>query len=262
MLRLSPLRTLPLTHRSASCQDQASGRTLTQEQTKNQDESSEPSPVSHAGSEKKRFRRATLTGDWTDLKQGEQYTVPSTVRQLYSCSDTMLHQTDSKENLGLSSLLLRTCSPTKPAHHSPSDPGICMDSGSDEATVQTTPTGHNSSHSTLRSDSSHSVLRSKESSNSFQHGSDSAHSTSPSSSSSSCSSPSSSSSSSSFSLTCVEEAVSLTGLEEAISLAYIDESRTVHKYIASRGQREREEDIYEYRPPCLHITKKIEVVRA
>ena len=53
------------------------------------------------------------------------------------------------------------------------------------------------------------------------------------------------------------------GHEEAVSLAYIDESRTVHKYIASRGQREKEQEIYEMRPPCLHVTKKIvEVVRA
>jgi hypothetical protein len=30
-----------------------------------------------------------------------------------------------------------------------------------------------------------------------------------------------------------------------------------------RGQREREQEIYEMRPPCLHVTKKIvKVVRA
>jgi hypothetical protein len=36
--------------------------------------------------------------------------------------------------------------------------------------------------------------------------------------------------------------------EEAISLAYIQNSKVVHKYIASRGQREKETDIYEVLP--------------
>ena len=49
--------------------------------------------------------------------------------------------------------------------------------------------------------------------------------------------------------------------EEAVSLAHIDESKTMHSYIASRGQREREEDIYEVVPPKIHILKTTEIIR-
>ena len=41
--------------------------------------------------------------------------------------------------------------------------------------------------------------------------------------------------------------------EEAISLAFVQESATVHSYIASRGQREREQEIYEVLPPTITL---------
>lgn len=43
--------------------------------------------------------------------------------------------------------------------------------------------------------------------------------------------------------------------ETAVSLAFVEESATVHKYIASRGQREKEEEIYEVLPPTIAIKK-------
>ncbi len=121
----------------------------------------------------------------------------------------------------LASLLLKVCSPAPPTpaadklspanHHSPSDQGIYMDSGSDVVVAKTT-----------RIPATEGKLRGN--------GSDSAH--------SSTHSPTSDSSSLSAS-TSPEEASSLSllyemGGEEAVSLAYIDESKTVHKYIASR----------------------------
>ncbi len=121
----------------------------------------------------------------------------------------------------LASLLLKVCSPAPPTtpaadklspsnHHSPSDQGIYMDSGSDVVVAKTTKIA---AEGKLRGN-----------------GSDSAH--------SSTHSPTSDSSSLSAS-TSPEEASSLSllyemGGEEAVSLAYIDESKTVHKYIASR----------------------------
>ncbi len=122
----------------------------------------------------------------------------------------------------LASLLLKVCSPAPPPtpgadklspanHHSPSDQGIYMDSGSDVVVAKTT-----------KIPPAEGKLRGN--------GSDSAH--------SSTHSPTSDSSSLSAS-TSPEEASSLSllyemGGEEAVSLAYIDESKTVHKYIASR----------------------------
>ena len=154
----------------------------------------------------------------------------------------------------LNNLLLQTV-PVEPSTstltHSPSDPGICMDSGSGDDTKTSSSNGQHSSSSSGIADGD--SVKTETASNDSGHdektvervgGSDSAHSS---------TSPSSSS-----------PASSLSGLghEEAVSLAYIDESRTVHKYIASRGQREKEQEIYEVRPPCLHVTKKIvEVVR-
>ena len=44
--------------------------------------------------------------------------------------------------------------------------------------------------------------------------------------------------------------------EEAISLAFVEESAAVHSYIASRGQREKEEEIYEVLPTRIAIQKK------
>ena len=44
--------------------------------------------------------------------------------------------------------------------------------------------------------------------------------------------------------------------EEAVSLAFVQESATVHSYIASRGQREKEEEIYEVLPPTIAVRKK------
>ena len=41
--------------------------------------------------------------------------------------------------------------------------------------------------------------------------------------------------------------------EEAISMKYIDQCLTVHKYIASRGQREKEQEIYEVLPSVIKI---------
>ena len=152
----------------------------------------------------------------------------------------------------LNNLLLQTV-PMEPSSstltHSPSDPGICMDSGSgDDTKASSSNSQHSSSSSGIADGDSVKTETADDSGHDEKTvegvgGSDSAHSTSPSS-----SSPSSS--------------ISGLGHEEAVSLAYIDESRTVHKYIASRGQREKEQEIYEVRPPCLHVTKKIvEVVR-
>ena len=129
-------------------------------------------------------------------------------------------------------LLLQTCPPVKSPSHSPSDPGICMeDSGEETSSEQPAPDtarGSDSAHSSTFFSSSSSIGSS--------------------SSSSSCSSP-----------TFLKDGG---GKEEALSMAYIDESKTVHSYIASRGQRECEQEIYEVRPPCLRVTKRIvEVVR-
>ena len=44
--------------------------------------------------------------------------------------------------------------------------------------------------------------------------------------------------------------------EAQISLALVEESATVHRYIASRGQREREEEIYEVLPATIEKRKK------
>ena len=45
-------------------------------------------------------------------------------------------------------------------------------------------------------------------------------------------------------------------LEEDLSFQILRDSETVHKYVASRGQREREEDIYEVLPPSVVIMSK------
>ena len=142
-------------------------------------------------------------------------------------------------------LLLQPCPPVKSASHSPSDPGICMDSEGED-TFTNIPRVHPTQELNRGSDSAHSSNFSSSSSSSSTF------------SLSSCSSPTF------MSDTRIEEAVSMsdTRIEEAVSMAYIDESKTVHSYIASRGQRECELDIYEVRPPCLRVTKKIvEVVR-
>ena len=44
--------------------------------------------------------------------------------------------------------------------------------------------------------------------------------------------------------------------EAQISLALVEETATVHRYIASRGQREREEEIYEVLPATIEKKKK------
>ena len=44
--------------------------------------------------------------------------------------------------------------------------------------------------------------------------------------------------------------------ETDISLAFVAESATVHSYIASRGQREKEEEIYEVLPARIAVRKK------
>ena len=44
--------------------------------------------------------------------------------------------------------------------------------------------------------------------------------------------------------------------EDAVSLAFLEESATVHKYIASRGQREKEQEIYEVVPSTILIKQK------
>ena len=43
---------------------------------------------------------------------------------------------------------------------------------------------------------------------------------------------------------------SLEDREEVLSLAHIDHNMIVHSYVASRGQREKEVEIYEYLPAC------------
>ena len=43
--------------------------------------------------------------------------------------------------------------------------------------------------------------------------------------------------------------------EETISLAFIKTSAIVHRYVASRGQRERETDIYEFVPTTIDIRR-------
>ena len=43
---------------------------------------------------------------------------------------------------------------------------------------------------------------------------------------------------------------SLEDREEVLSLAHIDHNLIVHSYVASRGQREKEVEIYEYLPAC------------
>ena len=43
-------------------------------------------------------------------------------------------------------------------------------------------------------------------------------------------------------------ASSLSDREEVISLAHIDQNLIVHSYVASRGQREKEVEIYEHLP--------------
>ena len=43
---------------------------------------------------------------------------------------------------------------------------------------------------------------------------------------------------------------SLEDREEVLSLAHIDQNLIVHSYVASRGQREKEVEIYEYLPAC------------
>ena len=43
-------------------------------------------------------------------------------------------------------------------------------------------------------------------------------------------------------------ASSLSEKEEVISLAHIDQNLIVHSYVASRGQREKEVEIYEHLP--------------
>ena len=48
-------------------------------------------------------------------------------------------------------------------------------------------------------------------------------------------------------------ASSLSDKEEVISLAHIDQNLIVHSYVASRGQREKEVEIYEYLPACRLI---------
>ena len=164
---------------------------------------------------RKQQRRATITGAWAELHNiqrtqsdsGQLNTADPENAERRNDSDLAM----DKGRL-LANLLLKVCSPQLPAtldddnkpsssNHSPSDQGIYMDSsGSEVAVAKTT-------------DSK--MLRGN--------GSDSAH--------SSTHSPSSTTDSSSESLSLVYEV----GVEEeAVSLAYIDESRTVHKYIASR----------------------------
>ena len=43
---------------------------------------------------------------------------------------------------------------------------------------------------------------------------------------------------------------SLSDREEMVSLAHIDQNLIVHSYVASRGQREKEVEIYEHLPAC------------
>ena len=175
--------------------------------------------------EKLKSRRTTITGDWTELQKIAQKTYSSGFTNQYrKHNDNQGRERGSVENF--LPLLLQTVSPLKSMSHSPSDPGICMDSGGEDL-------GSDPQELNRCSDSAHSSPFSSSSSSS--------------SSFSSCSSPNSSSE---------------PGKEEAVSMAYIDESKTMHSYIASRGQRECELDIYEVRPPCLRVTKKIvEVVR-
>ena len=44
-------------------------------------------------------------------------------------------------------------------------------------------------------------------------------------------------------------------MEEDLSFQILRETATVHKYVASRGQREREEDIYEVLPSTVIMVK-------
>ena len=46
---------------------------------------------------------------------------------------------------------------------------------------------------------------------------------------------------------------SLSDREEVLSLAHIDQNLIVHSYVASRGQREKEVEIYEHLPACRLI---------
>ena len=207
-------------------------------------------------------RGSTLTaGDWTELQPpdnnnnnhqraaGGKARRPD-VRQLFGGSgsvDELIDESLRKEQL-LKTLLLTTAQPTPrgddvidvraddvmtttapstpSSTHSPSDPGICMDSGSDDpATCIDEDSGSEDPVTdSAGDDDSHRNEDPAPKDLNVETGSDSAHSP-----SSSVSSPPAS------------PAGSLSGFEEAVSLAYIDESRTVHKYIASRGQREREQ---------------------
>ena len=44
--------------------------------------------------------------------------------------------------------------------------------------------------------------------------------------------------------------------EETISLAFIQANAVIHKYVASRGQRERETDIYEVLPTTISVPRQ------
>ena len=41
--------------------------------------------------------------------------------------------------------------------------------------------------------------------------------------------------------------------EEVTSMSFIQEDKIMHSYIASRGQREREMEIYEVQPPAPYL---------
>lgn len=178
---------------------------------------------------RKHQRRATITGAWAELHNIEASLTPPTEHPVIDDSHDnstagghkpARYDSDLALDRGrmLANLLLKVCPPAamppsgaedKPVssnHHSPSDQGIYMDSGSD---VAKTTDGSGGRRRGGGSDSAHSSTHSP---------------------STSTTGSSSSSCSSSSSLSVCEEA----GIEEAVSLAYIDESKTVHKYIASR----------------------------
>ena len=203
---------------------------------------------------KRSNRRKTLNGDWTELnalqaaKVNEQLMQAARFnqqlnhmppRQLFEAYESLDRETMAKETM-MNQFLLQTCE-TKASgiggSETPSDAGIgSTDSGGEYSNSKKSPDS-----SVLRKNSSDSGGSSSDSaldrSNDEDHalyandhldggGSD-----------------------------------GLGENEEAVSLAHIDDSKTMHSYIASRGQREREEDIYEVVPPKLRIRKTTEIIR-
>ena len=96
---------------------------------------------------KEKSRRSTLTGDWTELKE-IQIATNDIMDCKRNCSSRqrphvrkIFERGGSLEQLNkdafFNTLLLQTCPPGKEEvslTHSPSDPGICMDSGSGDDT--------------------------------------------------------------------------------------------------------------------------------